>query len=85
MGPKDYARSGFDRGHLRPSADRTRSVDDNSQTFLMTDMHPQRLELNQVRWGKLFRDLAVLGASSSTETLCSAYSPTGKSFYWGDH
>jgi endonuclease G len=51
--PKDYAHSGYDQGHLCPSKDRSRSVDDNSLTFLMTNMHPQRKELNEVRWKNL--------------------------------
>lgn len=37
----DYQYSGFDRGHMCPSADRTLSVDDNSNTFFMTNMMPQ--------------------------------------------
>jgi len=48
--PSDFARSGFDRGHLCPSADRTDTAEDNSLTFLMTNMHPQRPELNRVTW-----------------------------------
>src|SRR5690349_9344962 len=38
---KSFARSGFDRGHVCPSGDRTASHDDNSATFLMTNMMPQ--------------------------------------------
>ena len=37
----DYSLSGFDRGHMCPSADRTYFVDDNSNTFFMTNMIPQ--------------------------------------------
>src|SRR5687767_7580805 len=33
----DYSGSGFDRGHYCPSADRTKTVADNSSTFLMTN------------------------------------------------
>jgi endonuclease G len=51
--PGDYARSGFDRGHLCPSADRTDTAEDNSLTFLMSNMHPQRPELNRVTWKAL--------------------------------
>src|SRR5207248_6889700 len=32
----DYSGSGYERGHMCPSGDRTRSVADNSATFLMT-------------------------------------------------
>lgn len=36
----DYSGSGFDRGHNTPSADRNKSIEDNSATFLMTNMIP---------------------------------------------
>jgi endonuclease G len=48
--PGDYVHSGYDRGHLCPSADRTRTKIDNSLTFFMTNMHPQRPELNRGPW-----------------------------------
>jgi endonuclease G len=51
--PFDYSGSGFDRGHLCPSADRSSSVRANSETFLMTNMTPQTPELNQGAWEKL--------------------------------
>ena len=41
---------GFDRGHLCPSADRTASAEDNSQTFLMTNMVPQSPDNNRIVW-----------------------------------
>ena len=34
----EYSGSGFDRGHLCPSADRTSSITNNSATFLMTNI-----------------------------------------------
>src|SRR5262249_9192093 len=40
----------FDRGHMCPSADRTASVQDNSNTFLMTNMVPQAPDNNQGPW-----------------------------------
>ncbi|MEQ1607282.1 MAG: DNA/RNA non-specific endonuclease [Pyrinomonadaceae bacterium] len=46
----DYSGSGFDRGHMCPSGDRTRSVPDNSATFLMTNMVPQLGANNQGPW-----------------------------------
>ncbi|RDB07996.1 DNA/RNA non-specific endonuclease [Runella aurantiaca] len=51
--PNDYSNSGFDRGHLCPSADRTNSVDNNSSTFVMTNMIPQAPELNREAWAYL--------------------------------
>lgn len=51
--PSDYTRSGFDRGHLAPSADRSASVEGMSETFLMTNMTPQTGDLNRGPWQKL--------------------------------
>lgn len=51
--PNDYAGSGYDRGHIAPSADRTRNEADNSATFLMSNMMPQVPELNRGVWGDL--------------------------------
>ncbi len=62
--PTDYTGSGYDRGHIAPSADRTRNEADNSSTFLMTNMMPQVPELNRGVWGDLedySRDLVRQG------------------------
>ena len=48
-----YSGSGFDKGHNCPSADRTTDLDDNSATFLMTNMIPQAANNNQRTWGNL--------------------------------
>ncbi len=53
VGATDYQYSGFDRGHLCPSADRTLSVDDNSNTFYMTNMMPQAPSNNRYAWANL--------------------------------
>jgi endonuclease G len=46
----DYRGSGYDRGHLVPSAQRTADPDDNAATFLMTNVLPQRHDLNAGCW-----------------------------------
>ena len=46
----DYSGSGFTRGHICPSGDRTRSIADNSATFLMTNFFPQIFENNGGAW-----------------------------------
>lgn len=51
--PNDYTGSGYDRGHITPSADRTRNEADNSATFWMSNMMPQVPELNRGVWGDL--------------------------------
>ncbi len=49
----DYSGSGYDRGHMTPSGDRTKTVADNSATFLMTNMIPQLPANNQGPWASL--------------------------------
>ncbi len=49
----DYRNSGYDRGHNAPAADFTRSSDAMSSTFLLSNMSPQRPELNRKIWEKL--------------------------------
>jgi len=49
----DFSGSGFDRGHMCPSADRTITVTANSATFLMTNMIPQLPANNQGVWADL--------------------------------
>ena len=49
----DFSGSGFDRGHMCPSGDRTITVTANSATFLMTNMIPQLPANNQGVWANL--------------------------------
>ncbi len=51
--PSDYTNSGYDKGHMAPSADRTKTIADNSATFLMSNMVPQAPDLNQGPWADL--------------------------------
>ena len=48
--PSDYSGSGYDKGHVVPSGDRTLNVEDNSATFLMTNMMPQTPDNNRHTW-----------------------------------
>ena len=48
--PGDYTGSGFDRGHLCPSKDRSDSIENNTETFLMSNMAPQTANLNRRTW-----------------------------------
>ena len=66
--PREYTRTGYDKGHLAPAADMTYSVPSMESSFLMTNISPQipgcnrgiwkRLESQVRRWalkeGKLF-------------------------------
>lgn len=48
--PNDYRNSGYDRGHLCPSKDRSSAEAANIETFLMSNMQPQTAELNRKTW-----------------------------------
>ncbi len=64
----DYAKSGFDKGHVVSSEDRGKSDADNSATFLMTNMIPQAPDNNRVVW-------------SQFEAACRALAKQGKDLY----
>ena len=49
----DYTNTGFDRGHMCPSEDRTRTQADNDSVFFMTNMIPQSNALNSGQWSQL--------------------------------
>jgi endonuclease G len=60
----DYTNSGFDRGHICNSKDRTDTRENNDATFFMTNILPQAPDNNQGPWVKLEnfeRDLAKQG------------------------
>ena len=75
----EYELSGFDRGHMCPSADRTDQVVNNSATFLMTNMIPQAPKNNQVTWANLenyCRNLVTSG--SELYIVCGPYGQGGE-------
>ncbi len=49
----DYRGSGFDRGHMAPSADMTWSKESTSDSFLLSNMSPQRPAFNRKIWKTL--------------------------------
>ena len=51
--PGEYRRSGYDRGHMVPSGDRTDTDQDNSITFLMSNIFPQAADNNRGPWREL--------------------------------
>lgn len=60
--PRDYLRSGYDRGHLAPAGDMKWSKEAMSQSFLMSNMSPQVPGFNRGVWNRLeakVRDWAV--------------------------
>ncbi|WP_298065021.1 DNA/RNA non-specific endonuclease [uncultured Rikenella sp.] len=59
-GAADYKGSGYDRGHLLPSADRKCSEPANRATFLYSNMAPQLPKLNRGVWKTLEEKLREL-------------------------
>ena len=59
--------SGYDRGHLCPSADRNATIPMNEQTFMYSNMTPQNANLNQVIWMNL--ETRERGWASGLDTL----------------
>ena len=64
----DYVRSGFDRGHMCPSADRTATPADNDMVFTMANIIPQKADNNQGVWEQLESDCREL-AKAGNELL----------------
>lgn len=63
----DYKGSGYDRGHLLPSADRKCSEAANRATFLYSNMAPQLPKLNRGAWKALEEKLR--GLTEDYDTL----------------
>ena len=58
----DYTNSGYDRGHLLPSADRNCGKEENKATFLMSNIAPQTAALNRGVWKSLEEDVRRFAA-----------------------
>lgn len=89
--PNDYVGTGYDRGHLCPSADRTASPEANSQTFLMTNMVPQTPDLNREVWESLESESRqIVRQGNDVYTVAGVRGEIGKlkgkitvpAFYW---
>lgn len=71
----DYRNSGYDKGHLLPSADRSGSVAENRATFLFSNIAPQLPKLNRGPWKELEEELR-----RSTQRYDTLYIVTGGVF-----
>jgi endonuclease G len=81
--PTDYSGSGYDRGHMCPSKDRSDSIERNRETFLMSNMQPQTPKLNQKTWKYLedyTREIVSKGKDGEMEAYIFAgcYGDQGK-------
>lgn len=64
---EDYWDSGFDRGHLAPSADFRWSKKALSESYFYSNMAPQKPELNRERWADLEDKLRKLVAENKEQ------------------
>ena len=78
-----YWRSGFDHGHICPSADRLNSYEANYQTFFMTNMQPMRNGFNAGVWAnmeKMVRNQALRRDFCDTLYVCKGGTIDGGTF-----
>lgn len=69
----DYVNSGYDRGHLIASADQIETEIQNSETFLLSNMSPQKPDLNRKTWKNLETAVRELDAKKDiyeTYVIC---------------
>jgi len=76
-GLEAYKGSGFDRGHLVPSANKDETDLQNSETFLLSNMSPQRPQFNRQIWRELEEAVRELDAK---EEVLETYVITGPIF-----
>jgi endonuclease G len=62
----DYTRSGYDRGHMAPADDFTRSVEAMKATFVMTNIVPQKHGVNAGEWEQLESAVRALASTRGT-------------------
>lgn len=75
----DYVKSAHDRGHLISSADRRASALANSETFLLSNMSPQKGALNQKLWRVLEEEVRFLATDFvEVYSICGPLFDVGK-------
>jgi endonuclease G len=75
----DYAGSGYDRGHLVASANQRETELQNSETFLLSNMSPQKPKFNRDIWKKLEEEVRNLDTKSK---ILETYVICGPIFYF---
>jgi endonuclease G len=76
----DFLNSGYDRGHMVPSADLDLVAIQNSETFLLTNMSPQVPNFNRHIWRRLENEIRVL---NNKKNILETYVVTGPIFDFG--
>lgn len=75
----DYTGSGYDRGHLVASANQRETELQNSETFLLSNMSPQRPQFNRGVWRELETEVRELDAKAR---IFETYVICGPIFYF---
>ena len=65
-----YKGSGFDHGHICPSADRQRATEANYQTFYITNMQPQNNKFNAGIWADMESQVRTWAGNFDTLFVC---------------
>ena len=65
-----YKYTGYDHGHICPSADRLRAEECNYQTFYITNMQPQYNKFNAGLWAKMEEDVRTWANQADTLYIC---------------
>ena len=76
VGIGEYGDSGFDRGHLCPSADRTDTTNDNDLVFFMSNMMPKTSDNNSGVWGNFEGYCRSLAQSTNNYELLIICGPS---------
>ena len=65
-----YKGSGYDHGHICPSADRLRATECNYQTFFITNMQPQNKNFNAGIWADMEAQVRTWANNFDTLYVC---------------
>lgn len=76
---EDYAKSGLDRGHLIASANQRADEIQNSETFLLSNMSPQRPQFNRQIWRQLEEEIRKL---NNIKKILETYVISGPIFHF---
>ena len=67
----DYSGSGYDKGHMAPANDFTRSLEAMKATFVLTNSVPQRHGVNGGQWAQLEGAVHTLASTQGTVWIFS--------------
>lgn len=73
----DYVNSGYDRGHMANSQDRTATQQDNNSTFILSNIVPQASDNNRGPWKYLEEYCRTLVINKSDYSLYIVSGPIG--------